>query len=107
MGHFAALGPLTSPNLNISTIWVRDPWVPIQINFWGFLPLTKEVPHRCKIVTYFYLPIYFGKRGAKLSGNGCKKGARGGQIEGQIRWSEGDGTMGWGKGGNMVECIFK
>ena len=35
LGHFFALGPLTSPNLNIAAIWVRDPWVSIQINFWG------------------------------------------------------------------------
>ena len=48
-----ALGPLNSPNLNISTIWVRDAWVSIQINFWGFLPPRKEVPHTCKIVNYF------------------------------------------------------
>ena len=32
MGHFVAMGPLTFLNLNISTIWVRDPWVTIQIN---------------------------------------------------------------------------
>ena len=53
LGHFVALGPLTFPNLNISTIWVRDPWVSIQINFWVSLPPTKEVPHTCKIVNYF------------------------------------------------------
>ena len=29
LGHFFALGPLTSPNLNIVAIWVRDPWVSI------------------------------------------------------------------------------
>ena len=29
LGHFFALGPLTSPNLNIAAIWVRDPWVSI------------------------------------------------------------------------------
>ena len=33
LGHFFALGPLTSPNLNIAAIWVRDPWVSIEINF--------------------------------------------------------------------------
>ena len=48
-----ALGPLTFLNFNISTIWVRDPWVSIQINFWVTLPPTKEVPHTCKIVNYF------------------------------------------------------
>ena len=53
LGHLVALGPLTSPNLNISTIWVRDPWISIQINFWGSLLPTKEVPHMCKIVNYF------------------------------------------------------
>ena len=29
VGHFFALGPLTSLNLNIMAIWVRDPWVSI------------------------------------------------------------------------------
>ena len=29
LGHFFALGPLTSPNLNIAAIWVTDPWVSI------------------------------------------------------------------------------
>ena len=53
LGHFVALGPLTFPNLNILTIWVRDPWVSIQINFWVSLPPTKEVLHTCKIVNYF------------------------------------------------------
>ena len=53
LGHFVALGPLTFPNLNISTIWVTDPWVPIQINCWGSLLPTKEVSHTCKIVNYF------------------------------------------------------
>ena len=33
LGHFFALGPLTCPNFNIAAIWVRDPWVSIQINF--------------------------------------------------------------------------
>ena len=28
-GDLFALGPLTSPNLNIAAIWVRDPWVSI------------------------------------------------------------------------------
>ena len=50
---FFALGPLTSPNLNIAAIWVTDPWVSIQINFWGSVPPTGEVPHTCKIVYYF------------------------------------------------------
>ena len=53
MGDFAAMGPLTFLNLNISTIWVRDPWVSIQINFLVSLPPTKEVPHTCKTVNYF------------------------------------------------------
>ena len=53
LGHLVALGPLTFPNLNISTIWARDPWVSIQINFCGSLLPTKEVPHTCKIVNYF------------------------------------------------------
>ena len=53
LGHFVAMGPLTFPNLNISTIWVRDPWLSIPINFWVSLPPTKQVPHTCKIVNYF------------------------------------------------------
>ena len=44
MGHFLAMGPLTSPNLNIAAIRVREPWVSIQINFWGSVPPTGEVP---------------------------------------------------------------
>ena len=52
-GHLVTLGPPTSPNLNISTIRVRDPWVSIQIKFWASLLSTKEVPHTCKIVNYF------------------------------------------------------
>ena len=53
MGHFFALGPLTSPNLNIMAIWIADPWVSIQINFWESLPPTGEVLHTCKIIYYF------------------------------------------------------
>ena len=53
LGYFVALGPLTFPNLNISTIWVRDPWLSVQINFWVSVPTTKQVPHTCKIVNYF------------------------------------------------------
>ena len=50
LGDFFALGPLTFPNLNIAAIWVTDPWVSIQINFWGSVPPTGEVPHTCKII---------------------------------------------------------
>ena len=53
MGHFFALGPLTSPNLNIVAIWVTDPWVSIHINFWGSVPPTGEALHTCKIIYYF------------------------------------------------------
>ena len=53
LGHLVTLGPPTPPNLNISTIRVRDPWVSIQIKFWASLLSTKEVPHTCKIVNYF------------------------------------------------------
>ena len=53
LGHLVTLGPPTHPNLNISTIRVRDPWVSIQIKFWASLLSTKEVPHTCKIVYYF------------------------------------------------------
>ena len=35
LGHLVTLGPPTPPNLNISTIRVRDPWVSIQIKFWA------------------------------------------------------------------------
>ena len=67
MGHFVALGPLTFPNLNISTIWVRDPWVSIQINFRGSLPPTKEVLHTCKIVNFLTADLLLAG-GAKLLG---------------------------------------
>ena len=40
--HLVTLGPPTPPNLNISTIRVRDPWVSIQIKFWGSLLPTKK-----------------------------------------------------------------
>ena len=40
LGHLVTLGPPTPPNFNILTIRVRDPWVSIQINFWGSLPPT-------------------------------------------------------------------
>ena len=53
LGHLVTLGPPTPPNLNISTIRVRDPWASIQIKFWASLLSTKEVPHTCKIVYYF------------------------------------------------------
>ena len=53
LGHFVAVGPFTFLNLNILIIWVRDPWVSIQINFWVSLPPTKGVPHTCKTVNYF------------------------------------------------------
>ena len=53
LGHLVTLGPPTPPNLNISTIRVRDPWVSIQIKFWASLLSTKEVLHTCKIVNYF------------------------------------------------------
>ena len=53
LGHLVTLGPPRPPNLNIAAIWVRDPWVSIQINFWGSEPPTEEVPHTCKIIYYF------------------------------------------------------
>ena len=90
MGHFVTLGPVTFPNLNISTIWVRDPWVSIQINFWVSLPPTKEVLHTCKIVNYFKLPIDFWW-GGKLLGEGVVERGKG---LGERRVWEG----GWGKG---------
>ena len=96
MGHFVALGPLTFPNLNISTIWVRDPWVSIQINFWVSLPPTKEVLHTCKIVNYFYLPIYFWQ-GGQILGEGVVEQGQGGW--GQEGLGKGDGARGVGQGG--------
>ena len=69
----------------------------IQINFWGSLLSTTEVLHTCKIVNYFYLPIYFWQGGPQLSGNGLQKVNYG---WGQIRWGQRDGARGWGKGGN-------
>ena len=60
LGHFFALGPLTSLNLNIAAIWVTDPWVSIQINFWGSVPPAGEVLHTYKIIYYFKSAIYFG-----------------------------------------------
>ena len=53
LGHLVTLGPPTPPNLNILTIWVRHPWVSIQINFCMSLPPAKEVLHSCKIINYF------------------------------------------------------
>ena len=83
MGHFAALGPLTFPNLNISTIWVRDPWVSIQINFWVSLSPTTEVPHTCKIVNYFLIADLLLAGGGKIvGGRGCGKGQGGGGKKG-------------------------
>ena len=92
-GHLVALGPLTYLNLNISTIWVRDPWVTIQIKFWGSLLSTTAVLHTCKIVNYFYLPIYFWQGGPQLSGNGLQKVNQGGGKSG--------GVIGMGQGGGV------
>ena len=97
------MGPLTFPNLNISTIWATEPWVSIQINFWVSLPLTKEVPHTCKIVNYFYLLIYFWWGGKIVGGRGCRKGQGGGGKKG----GEGGWVRGWGKAARGVESIFK
>ena len=77
MGHFVAMVQLTFPNLNISTIWVRDPWVSIQINFWVSLPPTKEVPHTCKIVNYFLIADLLLAGGAKLLGEGVAERGKG------------------------------
>ena len=55
------MGPLTSPNLNIAAIWVRDPWVSIQINFWGSIPPAGEVPAYMENNLLFLIGmIYFG-----------------------------------------------
>ena len=94
MGHFVAMGPLTFPNLNISTIQVRDPWVSIQINFWVALSPTKEVPHTCKIVNYYKSLIYFWQGGPNCWGKGLRKEAMGWGHEG---WGKGVGQG--GKGG--------
>ena len=78
MGHFVTLGPLTFPNLNISTIWVRDPWVSIQINFLVSLPPTKEVLHTCKIVNYFLIADLLLVGGQIVGGRGCGEEQGGG-----------------------------
>ena len=79
MGYFVVLGPLTFLNLNILTIWVRDPWVSIQINFLVSLPPTKEVPHTCKIVNYFLIAnLLLAEGGQIVGGRGCRKGQEGG-----------------------------
>ena len=101
MGHFVAMGPLTFPNLNISTIWVRDPWISIQINFWGSLQPTKEVPHTCKIVNYFLIADLLLEGGANCWGKWLQKRARGGGQRHAARWT------GAGGGGKGVASIFK
>ena len=105
MGHFVAMGPLTFPNLNISTIWVRDPWVSIQINFWVSLPPTKQVPHTCKIVNYFQSLIYFLAGGAKLLREGVAERGKGvgARRVGGRGWDKGHGV----RGAKEVESIFK
>ena len=100
MGHFVALAPLTFPNLNISTIWVTDPWVLIEINFWVSLAPTKEVPHTCKIVNYFKFLIYFWHGGDKIvGGRGCGKRQGGGSKKGWAKEvGQGGGERGQGGG---------
>ena len=93
MGHFVTLGPLTFPNLNISTIWVRDPWVSIQINFLVSLPPTKEVLHTCKIVNYFLIANLLLAGGANCWGKGLWRGAKG--------WGKKVGEGWLGKGGGV------
>ena len=92
MGHFVALGPLTFPNLNISTIWVRDPSVSIQINFWVSLLQNKCRIH-VKQLTIFNCRFTFSGGGAKLlrewvaergKGVGARRVGKGG-------WSKGVG----------------
>ena len=102
MGHFVTLGPLTFPNLNISTIWVRDPWVSIQINFLVSLPPTKEVLHTCKIVNYFLIADLLLAGGQIIGGRGCGEGQGGGGRK------VGEGWLGKGGGvrGKGVESIF-
>ena len=93
------MGPLTFPNLNISTIWVRYPWVSIQMNFWVSLPPTKQVPHTCKIVNNFYHRFTFGRGGKIVGGRGCRKGQGGGGKKGWGRgWDKGHGVRGKGSG---------
>ena len=88
------MGPLTFPNLNILTIWATEPWVSIQINFWVSLPLTKEVPHTCKIVNYFLIGDLLLAGWQNCWGKGLQKGARGWGQEG---WRKGSWVRGWGK----------
>ena len=98
-----ALGPLTSPNLNISTIWVRDPWVAIQIKFWGSLLSTTEVLHTCKILNYFYLPIYFWQ-GDPIVREWFAESRLG--VGGKSGGVRGMGQGGGARGAIGVECIF-
>ena len=57
------------------------------------LPPTKQVLHTCKIVNYFYLPIYFLAGGGKIvEGRGCRKG----QGDGARRVGEGGGIRSMG-----------
>ena len=95
--------PLTSPHLNILTIWVTDPLVSIQINFWWSLLSTKEVPHTCKIVNYFQLPIYFWQGGGKIVGKGV---AQRGQGCGARGWGKGDGQGGGVRGQEEWNLYF-
>ena len=91
------LGPLRFVKFNSSAIWALHPWVSIQINFCGSLLSTTVVLHTCKILNYFYLPIYFWQGGPNCQGMVCTKWARGGE---QISWGKRDGARGWSKGGN-------
>ena len=102
------LGPLTSPNLNISTIWVRDPWVAIQINLWGSLLSTTEVLHTCKKVNYFYLPIYFSQGWAPIVREWFAEselGVGANQV-GSERWGKGGGVRGGNRGGMYILIKF-
>ena len=49
----APLNPFCSPGTTTFPLDHGSPLGPNQINFWGSLLPTKEVPHTCKIVYYF------------------------------------------------------
>ena len=69
------------------------------------LPPTKEVPHTCKIVNYFYLLIYFWQWGCKLLGEGVAERGKGvgARRDGEAGWCKGGGV----RGARGVESIFK
>ena len=103
--HFGAFGSPGATHISefeYLDIWVTDPWVSIQINFWESLLSRTEVPHTCKIVNYFNCRFIFAKggqncwEGVPQRGQGC--GARG--------WGKGDGQGGGVRGQGEWNLYF-